>query len=172
MPTCTDIEFSKVPRPTSLPAKVKTTFENTCAAVEPVLSGILLHAKDGTWTPISYSIIQNSTDLKADDEAADLVKIRNWYLPEVVLAYNTVLCAGAHMISREHLLRSMELANDVANDKTGLAECFIEAGRMRELVLAFAQSSETMLKLNEMNQGKRERKNKAGKNLDIWEIKA
>jgi hypothetical protein len=28
------------------------------------------------------------------------------------------------------------------------------------------------LKLNEMNQGKRERKNKAGKNLDIWEIKA
>ncbi|KAG9627278.1 hypothetical protein KCV04_g11505, partial [Aureobasidium melanogenum] len=127
---------TKVPRPNSLPAKVKTTFEDTCAAIEPVLSGILMHAKD-------------------DDEAADLAKIRNWYLPEVVLAYNTVLCAGAHMISRDNLLRSMELANDVANDKTGLAECFMESRRMRELVVAFAQSSETMLKLNEMNQGKR-----------------
>lgn len=118
------------------------------------------------------SIIKSATDFKADDEANDLAKIRNWYLPEVVLAYNTVLCAGAHMISRDHLLRSMELADDVANDKTGLAECFMESHRMRELVIAFAQSSETMLKLNEMNQGKRERKNKAGKNLDIWEIKA
>ena len=68
--------------------------------------------------------------MKADDEAADLIKIRNWYLPEIVLAYNAVLCAAAHMISRDHLLRSMELANDVANDKTGLAECFMESGRM------------------------------------------
>jgi nuclear pore complex protein Nup107 len=110
--------------------------------------------------------------VKADDEAADLIKIRNWYLPEIVLAYNAVLCAAAHMISRDHLLRSMELANDVANDKTGLAECFMESGRMRELVIAFAQSSETMLKLNEMNQNKREKKNKAGKNLAIWEISA
>jgi nuclear pore complex protein Nup107 len=110
--------------------------------------------------------------VKADDEAADLIKIRNWYLPEIVVAYNAVLCAAAHMISRDHLLRSMELANDVANDKTGLAECFMESGRMRELVIAFAQSSETMLKLNEMNQSKREKKNKAGKNLAIWEISA
>jgi nuclear pore complex protein Nup107 len=169
---CTDSGFSKVPRPNSLPAKVKTTFENTCAAVEPVMSGILMHAKDGMQTLVSCCSSRNPTDFKIDDEAADLVEIRNWYLPEIVLAYNTVLCAGAHMISRDHLLRSMELANDVANDQTGLAECFIEAGRMRELVLAFAQSSETMLKLNEMNQNKRERKNKAGKNLDIWEIKA
>jgi hypothetical protein len=76
------------------------------------------------------------------------------------------------MISRDHLLRSMELANDVANDKTGLAECFLQVGRMRELVISFARCSETMLKLNEMNQGKRERKNKAGKTLAIWEIVA
>ncbi|KAI5205382.1 hypothetical protein E4T39_03096 [Aureobasidium subglaciale] len=144
---------TKEPRSSSLPATVKSTFEKTRAAIEPVLSGILLHAKD-------------------DAEAADLVKIRNWYLPEIVLAYNAVLCAGAHMISRDHLLRSMELANDVANDKTGLAECFMESNRMRELVVAFAQSSETMLKLNEMNQGKREKKNKAGKNLTIWDLTA
>ncbi|KAI5274228.1 hypothetical protein E4T47_02796 [Aureobasidium subglaciale] len=144
---------TKEPRPSSLPATVKSTFEKTRAAIEPVLSGILLHAKD-------------------DDEAADLVKIRNWYLPEIVLAYNAILCAGAHMISRDHLLRSMELANDVANDKTGLAECFMESNRMRELVVAFAQSSEIMLKLNEINQGKRERKNKAGKNLTIWDLTA
>jgi nuclear pore complex protein Nup107 len=130
------------------------------------------HARKGWYANNRFCRLNSSTDFKTDDEAADLVKIRNWYLPEVVLAYNTVLCAGAHMISREHLLRSMELANDVANDKTGLAECFIESGRMRELVIAFAQSSETMLKLNELNQNKRERKNKAGKNLDIWEIKA
>lgn len=140
-----------MPRPSSVPAKVKTAFEQTCAAIQPVLSGILLHAKD-------------------DDEAADLAKIRTWFLPEIVLAYNAVLCAAAHMISREHLLRSMELASDVANEKTGLAESFVQANRMRELVTALAHSSEIMLKLNEVNKGRREKKNKSGKNSSIWEI--
>ena len=42
------------------------------------------------------------------------------------------------MITRDNLLRSMELANDVANDKTGLADCFIQSNRMRELVSALA----------------------------------
>jgi nuclear pore complex protein Nup107 len=57
--TCADCEFSKVPRPTSLPARVKTTFENTCAAVEPVLSGILMHAKDGMRPLVPYDSFQN-----------------------------------------------------------------------------------------------------------------
>jgi hypothetical protein len=48
-----DCCYSKVPRPTALPAKVKTTFESTCAAVEPVLGGILMHARDGKHNALS-----------------------------------------------------------------------------------------------------------------------
>lgn len=162
---------TKVPRPTSLPAKVKTAFENTCAAVEPVLSGILMHAKDGMQnTP--FCVSGTNLTVETDDEAADLVKIRNWFLPEIVLAYNAVLCAAAHMITRDHMLRSMELSTDVADAKTGLAECFLDGSRMRELVISLARASKIMLKLNEMNKGKREKKQKGGKNFAIWEISA
>lgn len=107
-----------------------------------------------------------------DAEANDLAQLRNWFLPEIVLAYNSALCAAGHMITRDNLLRSMELANDVANDKTGLADCFMHSNRMRELVGALARSSEIMLKLNEANKGRREKKNRTGKTLGIWELTA
>ncbi|GAB7350888.1 hypothetical protein MBLNU459_g1404t1 [Dothideomycetes sp. NU459] len=145
-------EFTRrVPRPSSLPTKVKRSFEETCSAIEPVLTGLLLTSKD-------------------EDEAQDLAQIRSRFLPEIVIAYNAVLCAGGHMISRDSLMRSMELANMVADEKNGLAEAFVEAGRMRELVTAFARSSEIMLKLNEVGKARKEKKSKTGSNLAVWEI--
>lgn len=142
---------SRTPRPSSLPAKVKRSYEETCAAIEPVLTGLLLSSKD-------------------EDEAQDLALIRSRFLPEVVIAYNSVLCTGAHMISRDSLMRSMELATIVADEKNGLADAFLDAGRMRELVTAFARSSEIMLKLNEQGKARKEKKSKTGSNLAVWEI--
>lgn len=53
------MSIRKVPRPNSVPAKVKSTFEQTCAAIEPALGGILLHAKDGTLRLFLLELIIN-----------------------------------------------------------------------------------------------------------------
>ena len=59
------------------------------------------------------------------------------------------------MITRSALLESMELSVVVAggddgpgtgeSQSNGLAECFVQAGRMRELVKSFALTSRLML---------------------------
>lgn len=110
------------------------------------------------------------TNNTAEAEAADLADIRARLLPEIVLAYNVVLCAASHMISRDHLMRSMDLATIVANGKNGLADAIIKAGRMKDVVASFAHTSETMLKLNETGKPRKEKKSKTGSNLTVWEI--
>lgn len=106
----------------------------------------------------------------ADAEAADLATIRTLYLPEIVLAYNTVLCAAAHMISRDELLTSMDLSTLLADDRLGLGAAFVRAGRVRELVKSFAQVSKVMLKLGEVGKARKEKKSRAGRSLALWEI--
>ncbi|KAL1306728.1 hypothetical protein AAFC00_005393 [Neodothiora populina] len=144
--------MSKIPQPTSAPSKLKRAFEDTCNTLEPVFTGILLRAKD-------------------DKEESELSQIRAHYLPEVVLAYNAALCAAAHLKSRDYFMNAMDLAAVVADNKTGLAVAIMAAGRMTEVVTAFAHTSEHMLKLNEIGtKPRREKKSKTGGNLAIWEI--
>ena len=107
-------------------------------------------------------------------EAAEFASLRAAYLPEVILAYNTVLVIGGTMISRENLVKSMDLAALVADEASGLAECFVQAGRMAELVQAFAVSSRFMLKADEAGnrKGKGLRRKKSGEALGIWSVPA
>lgn len=51
---------SRVPRPSSVPAKVKAAFEDTRTAIEPLLTGILQDAKDGT-TPLGPCAFPSAT---------------------------------------------------------------------------------------------------------------
>ena len=74
------------------------------------------------------------------------------------------------MISRDELLTSMDLSTIIANERSGLTEAFVEAGRMRELVRGFAESSKIMLKLNEAGKPRKEKKAALGRTLAIWEI--
>lgn len=97
------------------------------------------------------------------------------YLPEVVLAYNSVLHSAGHLLARDHLLQCMDLATIVAAEDSGLAECFTATGRLGELVTAFALSSKAILRLNEANSNKSmkgKKKGRTGMDLGIWNVHA
>jgi nuclear pore complex protein Nup107 len=124
-------------------------------------------AVDDAMTPILAGILQNPLD---DDEGADLEAIRRIYIPEIVLAYNTVLHSAGSLISRDNLIQSMDLSTTIAQENNHIAECFIQARRMRELVTSFAETSKAMLVLKEAGRPWRPKKEREGKDLGLWEI--
>ena len=83
-----------------------------------------------------------------DNEAVILTDIRNHYIPEIVLAYNSALWFAGHYISRSWLVECMTLAQVVAETSI-LTGAFVASGRMKELVRAFAVDSEALLRANE-----------------------
>ncbi len=147
---------NKAPRPLTVPSALKDAFAKVTATIEPILHGILRR-------PIDHH------------EEADLEFIRMHYIPEIVLAYNTVLHAAGNFITRDALLESMELSILIANPQrdgieNGLEECFVKAGRMRELVDSFALTSKVMLILKAEGKAWKMKRERHGKDLGIWEI--
>ena len=104
-----------------------------------------------------------------DEEATDFQEIRIACLPEIILAYNTILNFSARYVSRDTLLKSMDLLPLIADDDSDLAPCLIKADRMPELVNSFAWTSKNMIMGSEAG-GKR-RKGKDGKTLDLWTVR-
>lgn len=123
--------------------------------MEPVLDGILA-------TPVDAN----------QEEITDLEKIRVDYIPEVVIAYNTVLHTAGSLISRQNLIASMDLSIKVANENSGLAEVFVKAKRMRELVTSFAMTSKAMLVLKDAGREWKPKRDREGKDLGMWETTA
>ncbi|MCJ1262017.1 Nucleoporin nup84 [Lobaria immixta] len=110
-----------------------------------------------------------------DAEATEFEQIRVACLPELVLAYNAIVNHGGYYISRDILLKSMDLAALVAEEESDLAACFSAAGRMPELVDSLALSSRNMIQAEE--QGSRGGKGKSKRKLDgaslgLWAMKA
>ena len=106
------------------------------------------------------------------EEATPLSKIRTFYLPEIILAYNSVLHFAGHYLTRDHLTECMELATEVATIQE-LSDVFMAAGRMSEFVEQCAMSAKALLAANEQG-GSKAKKKKAGVvgNSDIWQVKA
>lgn len=102
-----------------------------------------------------------------EKEGAILDDIRNHYLPECILAYDSVLYYAGHALSRRYLVECMNLAQIVAGNPT-LTNAFVESRRMRELVTAFALDSKALLHANELDGGKKAKKDSG---IDIWQIK-
>ena len=99
--------------------------------------------------------------------------IRLAYLPDVVLAYISVLHHAGHALSRESLLQCMELSSLVASKDSDVLTCFLATGRLTELVTAFAFSSKAMLRANEQKSSKAKGKKRSGMgdSLAIWQVK-
>lgn len=104
------------------------------------------------------------------DEETDLRIVRREYIPEMVIAYNTVIHSAGFLVSRGQLLESMDLSVTVANDQNGLSKCILEAGRMGELVTSFAQTSKAMLIAKAEGKPWKPKKDREGRDLGIWEI--
>ncbi|CAK1354823.1 Nucleoporin NUP84 [Cercospora beticola] len=143
---------------------------------KPKLSGAspTLKASKEAVDEAMLPILQGNLLLSPIDEAeeADLALIRKWYIPELILAYNAVHHAAGYMISRDNLIKSMDLSVIVADDRYHLAEAFVAAGRMRELVESFACTSRSMLVLKAEGKKWNNRKGREGKDLGIWEAQS
>ncbi|OAL21048.1 hypothetical protein AYO22_08332 [Fonsecaea multimorphosa] len=110
-------------------------------------------------------------------EAVVLNDIRNHYIPECILAYNSALWFAGHFASRAWLVECMTLAQVVAETPM-LTNAFVESRRMKELVRAFAVDSQALLQATEQGasggaggSASRTKKIKTDKgNADIWKV--
>jgi len=135
--------------------RLQKALDEVVSAVEPLLHDWLLNPMN-------------------EKEAIELREIRNAYLPDVILAYNSILHCAGHLLSRDLLLQCMQLSTIVAAQGSDLAECFVATGRMSELVDSLAASSKALLKANEHGGAKRGKSRKTGghgESLAIWQVK-
>lgn len=110
---------------------------------------------------------------EADSEAAEFEGFRRACLPEIVLAYNAVLNFSSHYLRRDLLLKSMDLAANIAAQGSDVAACFVEAGRMPELVDSFAWSGKNMIRADDSRaRSGKTKKRKDGETLDLWTVRA
>lgn len=93
------------------------------------------------------------------------------YIPELVLAYGSILHSAGHFLSRGYFVASMELAAMVASEEGApMAQLLGEQGRMRELVGVFARTSRAMV----ASKKREEKKNREwkGETIGVWEVGA
>ncbi|KAI8683862.1 Nuclear pore complex protein [Fusarium keratoplasticum] len=108
---------------------------------------------------------------EGDEELRDL---RKAYLPETILAYISSLHFAGTGLSRDNLLECMELAAIIAERSSDLSTSFMDAGRMKELVEAFAAVSKALA----ISTGEKRATGASSKKLremgwsrDLWSVK-
>ncbi|KAJ4272345.1 Nucleoporin nup84 [Fusarium torreyae] len=104
----------------------------------------------------------------------ELRELRQAYLPETILAYVSTLHFAGTGLSRDNLLECMELAAVIAERSSDLSTSFVEAGRMKELVEAFAACSKALA----ITTGEKRATGSSSKKLremgwsrDLWSVK-
>ena len=139
--------------------------------MQPMLKNWLIAGIEGKyWSHESVSEAANAI-IEGDDELKDL---RQAYLPETLLAYVSALHFAGTGLSRDNLLECMELAAVIAERSSDLSECFVVAGRMKELVEAFAACSKALA----ISTGEKRAAGSSSKKLremgwsrDLWSVK-
>lgn len=146
----------KVPKPSSVPTSLKHAYEAVETTMAPLLQDTFLIYND---------------EADADSEDDTYTSIRDLYLPEALIAYNTVLHSAGYLITRDSLLKSMDLSVAIAKEENQLTGPLMRAGRMREMVKSFALSAKAMLVLKGLGHKPwRTRRDREGKDPGIWEI--
>lgn len=74
----------------------------------------------------------------------DFEDLREAYIPEVVLAYISALHFAGTTATRDNLMECMELAAQIADKEGDVAQLFVKAHRMKELLEAFASASKAL----------------------------
>ncbi|KAL8739074.1 MAG: hypothetical protein Q9181_000256 [Wetmoreana brouardii] len=125
------------------------------------------HLVEQNIKPLLKGWLQNAQDaltFETETEALQLEQIRNSCLPEVLLAYVAVLNYSAHYLSREYLLKALELATAIAAKDSDLTGCFVTTGRMPELMDVLALTSTTMLVAEEYGRSNK----KVSAKMALW----
>ena len=96
------------------------------------------------------------------------------YLPEVILAYNSVLHYTGSVLDRDVSTECLELCAVIGAEISDILSCFSQSERLPELVEAFASSSKAIAKSNEVKGVKtseEKRRAGSGETLAIWHVK-
>jgi len=158
--------------PNNVKSHLKEMYAGVEAAVAPLLhQGWLQYPRDGKLRSTATPFLP-SCSFCTEDEAPQFEALRRACLPEMVLAYAHVLDVSARFLSRDLLLDSMDLAAMIAAEGSDIAACFVDAGRMAELVTAFAFTSQGIIAAQERSGGAKKSKKKLdGRSLEIWTTK-
>ena len=108
-------------------------------------------------------------------ESSDDWNLKKAYIPDIVLAYLSVLQSGSYFLQRDPAVQAMEVAVLVADEQNEwLQRIFLETGRMSELVDCLACVSKAMLRLTEGSEKKADKKKRGskGETLRIWDLAA
>lgn len=106
-------------------------------------------------------------------EEPEFQLIRKAYLPEIILAYNSVLHFAGLSLSRDNFLECMDLSTVIAAEDSDLAELFMKTGRMPELVAALAGDSAALLfstAPGKSRPGPSKKLREKGWTRDLWNI--
>ncbi|KAJ4983033.1 nuclear pore complex protein nup107 [Stagonosporopsis vannaccii] len=125
-------------------------------------------------TVVFDSLIPSLAESYAVD-TADTINLKRAYVPEIVMAYLSVLQSASFLLHRETAIKAMEVANLVADpENEWLQDLFLQTGRMSELVKTLAKVSQAMLNLNDYDGKKKETKKRGskGETLRIWDLNA
>lgn len=151
-----------------------SAYEDVEESMEPLLQGWLMEVPEGMSPNIFliFVIWFFKFDSVMKGHISDVRRIRQIYLPDVVLAYNSVILFMGHITSREILLRSMQLSTMVAAPDSDLLECFIHGGRLQELVTSFAIVSKAIVQANMgvSSKGKSKKKGPEGESMGLWQV--
>jgi nuclear pore complex protein Nup107 len=97
------------------------------------------------------------------------------YIPDMILAYLSVLQSASWFLNKEPAVKAMEVAVLVADgDNEWVQKCLLETGRMSEVVDCLAQVSRAMLKLGAGSSKDAMAKKRGGKGetLRLWDLGA
>jgi nuclear pore complex protein Nup107 len=96
------------------------------------------------------------------------------YIPDVVLAYLSVLQSASYFLQKDPAIQAMEVAVMVADEQNEWVQrVLLETGRMSELVDALAGVSKAMLRLGEGAKEKPVKKRGGkGETMRLWNLGA
>lgn len=106
-------------------------------------------------------------------EEPDFARIRQAYIPEVILAFDHILRLAGSILSRDNILECINLSTIVAGEDSDLAELFVNKGRMAELVDTFASDSLLLLVVTgptKTKGGVSRQLRKLGWKRDVWAL--
>ncbi|KAK2002863.1 hypothetical protein LX36DRAFT_707547 [Colletotrichum falcatum] len=109
-----------------------------------------------------------------NQEDKELESLRDMYLPETLLAFISTLHFAGTTLTRDNFLECMELAATIAEKESDVAECFMKANRMKELVESFAACSKALAIASSEKKaaGSSSKKlREMGWTRDIWSVK-
>ncbi|KAF2873324.1 nuclear pore complex protein-like protein Nup107 [Massariosphaeria phaeospora] len=128
----------------------------------------LLEAITATLEPLLLTCMQETPPL------ADFIDIKRLFLPELTLAYITILYSAAFITGRDSATKALDFATLVATyERVALRTLLIDTGTLSKLVDLFGAVSKATLKLNEAGEAKRgvsKKRGSRGETLQIWDL--